>query len=105
MSKGIDFLGDSLDRLRDFPDKVKQTAGYELSRVQEGKEPRNYRPMPSVGLGVVEIKIKADNGEFRVLYVAKREDIVYVLHCFQKKAQKTAKTDIDLARQRYKDIT
>lgn len=71
MLKEIDFLGDSLDRLRDFPGKAKQTAGYELSRVQDGKEPRNYRPMTSIGPGVVEIKIKAGNGEFRVIYVAK----------------------------------
>ena len=60
--------------------------------------------MPSVGPGVTEIRIREDNGAFRIFYVANRGDAVFVLHCFQKKTQQTAKKDIDLGRQRYKEL-
>jgi len=60
--------------------------------------------MPSVGPGVMEIRIREHNGAFRVFYVANRGDAVFVLHCFQKKTQQTAKKDIDLGKQRYKEL-
>lgn len=60
--------------------------------------------MPSVGKGVREIRIWEEAGTFRVIYVAKFEDAIYVLHCFQKKTQKTATSDIELARNRYKEL-
>ena len=71
-------------------------AGYQLGRVQAGKEPADWKPMPSVGLGVNEIRVREDSGAFRVIYVAKFEEAVYVLHAFQKKAQKTPKHDMTL---------
>lgn len=58
--------------------------------------------MPSVGLGVSEIRVREDSGAFRVIYVAKFAEALYVLHAFQKKAQKTPKAEIELARRRYK---
>lgn len=51
-----------------------------------------------------EIRIRDTAGAFRVLYVAKFDDAVYVLHCFQKKTQKASKADMNLAAQRYRDL-
>ncbi|SDG53947.1 Phage-related protein [Onishia taeanensis] len=104
VDKPIEFRGDSLDQLRSFPDDAKQTAGYELSRVQQGKMPVHYRPMPDVGRGVIEIKVRETSGAYRVFYVASQGDAVYVLHCFQKKSQQTDKRDIELGKQRYREL-
>ena len=62
--------------------------------------------MPSVGAGVREIRIRDEHGIFRVLYVTKLAERVYVLHCFQKKTQQTSKADadIELAAARYKEL-
>ena len=60
--------------------------------------------MSSVGPGVREIRVRDAAGAFRVLYLAKLADAVYVLHCFQKKTEKTAKADVDLATRRYRDL-
>ena len=65
--------------------------------------PRDFKPMPTVGAGAYEIRVKVGT-QWRVIYVANRADAVYVLHCFQKKAQKTSKTDLDLATKRYRDL-
>ena len=74
---------------------------YTLALVQAGREPSSWRPMPSVGLGVNELRVRTDDA-FRVLYVAKFAEAIYVLHAFQKKSRKAAKTDIELARRRYR---
>ena len=99
--KPVEFLGDSLDRLREFPDDAKQDAGYQLDRVQNGLQPDDFNPMPTIGKGVEEIRVRDDNGTFRVIYTARLADAVYVLHAFQKKTQATSKRDIDLAKQRF----
>ena len=99
--KRVEWLGDSLDRLRKFPAEPKREAGYQLERVQAGKEPADFKPMPSVGLGVNEIRIRKE-GAFRVIYVAKFAEGIYVLHAFEKKARKTSKQDIELARTRFR---
>ena len=72
--------------------------------VQVGREPADFKPMPSVGSGAYEIRVRDDAGAFRVIYVAKFEDAVYVLHAFQKKTRRTSQADIELARARYKSI-
>lgn len=102
--KPIEFRGSALDDLRAFPIVVRREAGYQLDLVQHGGEPDDWKPMNTVGSGVQEIRIRDESGAFRVLYVAKFADAVYVLHCFQKKTQKTSKTDIDLAEKRYRDL-
>ena len=102
--KEIDFRGGSLDDLRAFPDDARREAGYQLDKVQHGDEPSDWKTMSSVGAGVREIRIAEDDGAFRVLYVAKFEDAVHVLHCFQKKTQQTSKSDIDIATKRYKAL-
>ena len=103
-SKPVEFRGSALDDLRAFPQAARREAGYQLDRVQHGREPDDWKPMNTVGRGVREIRIRDAAGAFRVLYVAKLDDAVYVLHCFQKKTQKTSKADLNLAAQRYRDL-
>jgi phage-related protein len=101
--KPLNFVGSSLDDLRNFPDEARRAAGFELRGVQNGLEPSDWKPMPAVGPGVKEIRIHA-LGEWRVIYVAKLRDAIYVLHAFRKKTRKTSRPDIEVARQRYKQI-
>lgn len=102
--KSVAFVGGSLAALRAFPPGARQRAGYQLDRVQRGLEPDDWKPIPTVGSGVREIRIRDEAGAFRVVYVANRGDAVHVLHCFQKKTQKTSRADIDLATKRYKEL-
>lgn len=102
--KALEFLGSSLDDLREMPAGIRHGIGVELMRVQLGGEPTDFKPMPSVGAGAYEIRVRDDTGAFRVIYVAKFADAIYVLHAFQKKTQKTAKGDLELAVKRYKLI-
>jgi phage-related protein len=76
---------------------------YVLNRVQHGLEPNDWKPLAAVGVGVREIRIKAE-GAYRIIYLATRPEAVYVLHCFQKKTQKTGRHDIELAKKRFKQI-
>ncbi|MFC4128754.1 type II toxin-antitoxin system RelE/ParE family toxin [Nocardia rhizosphaerae] len=99
--KRIEFVGTALDDLREFPVAARRECGYQLDRVQRGLQPTDWRPMRSVGLGVCEIRVREDSGAFRVIYLAKLADRILVLHCFQKKTQKTAESDLALATKRY----
>jgi phage-related protein len=103
-SKPVEFRGSALDDLRAFPEAARREAGYQLDQIQHGREPDDWKPMSTVGRGVREIRIRDAAGAFRVLYVAKFDDAIYVLHCFQKKTQKTNKADLSLAAQRYRDL-
>jgi phage-related protein len=94
------FLGDSLKCLRDFPKDVRHDAGYQLDKVQRGGQPDDFKPMPTVGKGVEEIRISDSLGAYRVIYVARRAAAVYVLHAFQKKTQTTPKNDLQIAKKR-----
>jgi phage-related protein len=96
--KDVRFVGSSLDDLKNFPAGARREAGFELSNVQSGLQPSDWKPMSSVGAGAGEIRIKDEAGIYRVIYVAKFEEAVYVLHAFEKKTRKTSKADIDLAR-------
>lgn len=98
--KPIEFAGDSLARLRDFPTGARRTAGYQLDRVQRGMEPDDWKPMKAIGPGIRELRIRDRAGAFRVIYVATLRDRVVVLHAFKKKTQRTSKQDIDLACQK-----
>ena len=100
-AKPIEFLGDSLRSLREFPDDAKRDAGYQLDRVQHGLQPDDFKPMPAIGKGVEEIRVRDDTGAYRVIYTARLADAIYVLHAFQKKTQATSKRDIELAKQRF----
>ncbi|MDQ2667381.1 MAG: type II toxin-antitoxin system RelE/ParE family toxin [Gemmatimonadota bacterium] len=101
--KPVICVGSSRDELRAFPAEARERAGLELYLVQRGVEPRDWKPMPSVGAGVREIRVRVGRA-FRVLYVTKFADAVYVLHAFEKKTQKTPTRDIELARQRLAEL-
>ena len=102
--KPIRFLGDSLKSLREFPEEARQDAGFQLDKVQRGKQPDDFKPMPSIGKGVEEIRVWDDAGTFRLIYTARIANAVVVLHAFQKKTQTTAKRDIDLAKARFAQL-
>ncbi|MNY19262.1 hypothetical protein D3C86_1526870 [compost metagenome] len=91
--KPIEFRGTALSDLRSFPETVRGEAGYQLHMVQNGLAPDDTKAVPSIGAGVVELRIWDQAGTFRVMYVARLADAVYVLHCFQKKTQQTAKRE------------
>ena len=102
--KPLHFVGSSREDLRDLPESARETAGHQLFKVQQGKEPDDWKPMSTVGAGVQEIRVWDESGTYRVLYVAKFEEAVYVLHVFEKRSQKTAKIDIQLSKSRYADL-
>jgi phage-related protein len=97
------FLGNARKCLIDFPVEARREAGYQLSQVQEGKEPSDWKAMPTIGAGVREIRINV-MGAFRVIYLATLPDNVYVIHAFAKKTPRTSKTDVDLAKSRFKQL-
>jgi phage-related protein len=102
--KPIAFCGDSLNELRAFPEGARQEAGFQLYRVQRGLDPADWKPMATIGRGVREIRIRDEAGAYRVIYIATFTEAVYVLHAFQKKTQRTAKRDGDLAASRLRDL-
>jgi len=101
--KPVRFTGNAKDDPSASPKSARTRAGYELFMVQAGRDPDDWKPMPTVGPGACEIRVRDQAGAFRVVYVAKFEDAVYVLHAFQKKSRKTSPSDLKLARQRYRD--
>jgi len=101
--KKVRFWGDSYEQLTSFPKDVRKDMGRQLFLVQCGAEPADWKPMAAVGAGVREIRIRDLSGAYRMIYVAKIGDQVIVLHCFQKKTQKTSRNDLDVAKRRYKD--
>lgn len=103
MTKPIQWLGDSIERVREFSETGRYHTGRELRRVQLGDMPTDWKPMITIGPGVAEIRVHAEN-EYRIIYIAKFEEAIYVLHSFTKKAQQTPKRDLDLAERRYKEL-
>jgi phage-related protein len=102
--KPLVFLGNSRDDLRMFSDTAKRKTGFQLRRLQRGVEPEDWKPMKTIGAGVLEIRVRDDIGAWRVVCVAKLADAVYVLHAFQKRTQATPKREIDLAAVRFKEL-
>ena len=102
--KEIRWVGSAYDDLLDFPDDARRQAGFQLGKVQAGVEPNDWKSFDEVGAGTREIRIRDASGAFRVMYVAKFEDAIYVLHCFQKKTQVTSKQDKAIAGARYRAV-
>lgn len=100
----VEWHGSSKKDLMEFPDDAKSDAGYAIREVQLGNEPPDWKPMKTVGPGVKEIRITDAAGAFRVIYVANVNGKLHVLHAFQKKTRKTSQHDIDLAKDRFKEI-
>jgi phage-related protein len=95
--KPVYFVGSYREDMRGLPEDARETAGHQLFKVQQGKEPDDWKPVPMVGTGVNEIRVWDESGGYRVLYLAKFKEAVYVLHVFEKRSQKTSKGDIYLA--------
>jgi phage-related protein len=102
--KPIHWVGGSLEDLRAFPQTARRQAGYQLRRLQQGLLPDDWRPMRSVGAGVAEIRLRSDR-EHRVLYVAKFDEAIYVLHAFEKRTRQTRRLDLELGRKRLAEVT
>jgi phage-related protein len=103
MAKRLLWLGSSRRDISGFPRPARRVAGFQLFRVQQGLEPNDYKPMASIGAGVQEIRIHTET-EHRVCYVARFLEGIYVLHAFEKRTKKTSRSDIDLARTRYREL-
>jgi phage-related protein len=101
--KQLRWLGDSLEVVKAFPEQARRSAGHQLGMVQAGLDPVDWKPMETVGAGVKEIRIRVEQA-YRVFYVAKFGEAVYVLHAFVKKTQKASKADLDLAANRYRAL-
>ncbi len=102
--KAVMFHGDSLQRLRQFPQDARRQAGHELYQVQNGKDPTDWKPVPTISVGVREIRIRDATGAYRIIYIANLADAVHVLHAFQKKSQRTPQRDLELADARLREL-
>ena len=102
--KSIRWVGSSYEDLLVFPKDARKEAGFQLGKVQAGLEPTDWKSFDDVGVGTKEIRIRDASGIYRVMYVAKYEEAVYVLHCFQKKTQTTSKQDKAIAAARYRAV-
>ncbi len=102
--KDIRWLGSSYSDLLAFPDEARRAAGFQLSKIQVGLDPDDWKPFDVVGAGTKEIRLRESGGSYRVMYVAKFEEVIYVLHCFQKKAQTTTKQDKNITEARYRAV-
>jgi len=99
----LHFEGDSLEVLFGFPDDIKRSLGFSLRQLQIGREATSQtRKMNSIGLGVYELKEADERAWYRVIYLSKIENWIYVLHCFEKESRKTDRRDIAIASQRLK---
>jgi phage-related protein len=102
--KEIRWMGSSFDDLLAFPEEARRQAGFQLSKVQAGLDPDDWKPFAAVGAGTREIRVKESNGIYRVMYVAKFVEAIYVLHCFQKQSQATSLHDRNIAEARYRAV-
>ena len=102
MIKVVEWIGSSLKDVQSFPKDAKREIGHALDNLQHGYAPADWKPMPSIGSGVYEIRVHTD-GEYRVVYITKFCKKIYVLHAFKKKTQKTPKKDIDISQARLKE--
>ena len=101
----VHFEGDSLEVLSNFPDEVKRSLGFSLRQLQIGREPTSQiRSMSSIGSGVYELKEADERAWYRVIYLSRIENRIYVLHAFEKESRKTDRRDIAIASQRLKFV-
>lgn len=101
--KPINWVGTSKGDLCSFPEDARRKAGFQLRALQRGEAPADFKPISIVGKGVEEIRIWTED-TYRIFYVARFDEAVYVLHAFQKKTQKTTKQDIKVGQQRYQQM-
>jgi len=98
-------VGDAKDILSAFPQEIKSVLGYSLRRLQKGLLPDcDARRMESVGRGVWELKTSDERTWYRVMYLTRIGDALYVLHAFEKGSRKTSRRDLEIARSRLKSV-
>ena len=105
--KQLQFVNDAAQKeTRDLPASIRSGIGFQLLRVQRGEMPADFKPMPSVGSGVLEIRVKDDQGNNtgRCFYVTKFGETIWVLHSFVKKSRRTSRNDIEIGRNRYQEL-
>ena len=103
MDKRLHWSGSSKSDLKGFPAEARRVTGYQLWLVQQGRVPDDWKPLPTVGIGVKEIRVHTGR-EHRVIYIASFAEGVYVLHAFEKKTRRTARRDLELARARLREV-
>jgi len=100
----IAWSGSSFDDLLRFPEDIRKDAGYQLHRLQAGLEAADWKPMPEIGRGVAEVRLRSGAGAYRIIYLARFERAVYVLHCFVKKTPRTSEQDKRIAKVRFQAV-
>jgi phage-related protein len=97
----IHWEGNSREVLTDFPDSIRADLGFSLWQLQQGEIPASStRRMESVGSGVWELKEQDERKWYRVIYLARIDNVIYVLHCFEKQSRKTDRRDLETAKER-----
>jgi phage-related protein len=96
--------GDSKSVLQAFPDHVRQNLGFQLWQLQQGERPSDFRPLPSIGAGVFELRDQDERAWYRVVYLSRINGVVYVLHCFEKKSREMPRREFEKAKQRFKAL-
>ncbi|MEI5999218.1 type II toxin-antitoxin system RelE/ParE family toxin [Paraburkholderia bengalensis] len=104
LEKEIRRVGSSYGDLIAFPDEARRQAGFQLVKIHAGLDPDNWKPFDTVGPARAKFASLKQEGAFRVMYVAKFVEAVYVLHGFQKKTQATSRHDRQIAEMRYRAI-
>jgi phage-related protein len=96
--------GDSREVLQAFPERVRQNLGFELWQLQQGESPRDYRPLPSIGTGVFELRDQDQRAWYRLVYLSRINNVIHVLHCFEKKSRQMPRKEFEKAKQRLKAV-
>ena len=100
----IAWEGDSKEVISGFPLPVKENLGFQLRQLQEGEQPTDYRPVPSIGPGVFELRDQDERAWYRVIYLSRVLDVIYVLHCFEKKSREIPRNDVATAQRRLQNV-
>jgi phage-related protein len=104
VEKDIRWIGSAYADLLAFPADARREAGFQLGKLQAGFDPAVWKPFDIVGARVREIRIRDSSGAYRIMYLAKFDEAIYVLHSFQKKSQMTSKQDKDIGAARYRAV-
>jgi len=103
-SKRVQWLDKTLDEILEFPAPIRRQAGFQLAKVESGESPDDWKSLSGIGSGIIEIRLRGTEGIFRVVFVAKFPEAIYVLHCFQKKTQALSKHDVQIISRRYRAV-
>jgi phage-related protein len=90
--------------LKTFPAAARSNLSFELWQLEQHLQPQNSKPMPSIGQGVFELKDGDDKTWYRLVYLTEIDNVIYVLHCFEKPGRKTPRNDLKIAKKRLSDV-